>query len=117
MRVAFVYGSIAEGSESASTDVDIMVVGDKLSFREIVAVLQDAQRELRREVNPSVYSVDEFSRKIAAGQHFVSTVVEGPKIFLIGDDGELGRLAKKRVGPGPQSKPARNRRPVRRRRS
>ena len=117
IHIAFVYGSTAEGSESASSDIDVMVVGDNLSFREVVASLQDAQQELHREVNPTVYSVDEFSRKIAAGQHFVSTVVEGPKIFLIGDDGELGRLAKERVGPGPQSKPAGNRRPVRRRRS
>jgi len=117
IRVAFVYGSIAEGSESASSDVDVMVVGDNLSFREVVTVLQDAQRELCREVNPTVYSVDEFSRKIARGQHFISTVLKGPKTFLIGDDGELGRLAKERVGPGAQSRPARNRRPVRRRRS
>ena len=117
IRAAFVYGSIAKGSESASSDVDVMVVGDNLSFREVVASLQEAQQELHREVNPTVYGVDEFSRKIAAGQHFISTVLKGPKIFLIGDDGELGRLAKERVGPGAQSKPARNRRPVRRRRS
>lgn len=117
IRIAFVYGSIAQGSESAASDVDVVVVADKPSLEDIVSAFSDAQRELRREVNPTVYGTEEFCRKLAEGQHFLSNAVKGPKIFLIGDDGELKRLAQERMAQGAQDKPAGSRGSARRRRS
>ena len=117
IHLAFVYGSVAAGNERAESDIDVMVVGDDLSLEKVVTALAVAQRELGREVNPSVYGVDEFYRKLSEGHHFISRVVTGPKVFLIGDEGELRRLAKERLAQEAPSKPARDRRPVRRRRS
>jgi uncharacterized protein len=114
IRVAFVYGSVAAGTETSASDVDVMVVGDSLSLTDVVSAIAEAQRELGREINPSVYPTAEFCRKLAEGQHFVSSVVAGKKIFLIGDERELTRLAQIRVAQGAQNKPAGNRRPVRR---
>jgi hypothetical protein len=91
-----------------------MVVGDKLSLTDVVSAIAEAQREIGREINPSVYPTEEFCRKLAEGQHFVSRVVAGEKIFLIGDEHQLTRLAQIRVAQGAQDKPGRNRRPVRR---
>jgi predicted nucleotidyltransferase len=116
IQLAFVYGSMATGGETSRSDVDVMVVGEKLSMDDVVPALADAQRDLAREVNPSVYRTAEFCRKLAQGQHFLSSVVSGPKIFLIGDENELAGLAQVRMAPGAQDKPARNRRPLRRRR-
>jgi len=116
VQLAFIYGSMATGSETSSSDVDVMVVGEEVSMHDIVSALSEAQRDLGREVNPSVYRTEEFCRKLAQGQHFLSGVVSGPKIFLIGDENELARLAQIRVAQGAQDKSARDRRPLRRRR-
>jgi predicted nucleotidyltransferase len=114
--LAFLYGSMATGAETTGSDVDVMVVGERLSMHDVVTALAEAQRDLGREVNPSVYRTEEFCRKLAQGQHFLSSVVSGPKVFLIGDENELARLAQLRVAQGAQGEPAGNRRPVRRRR-
>jgi len=116
VRLAFVYGSVAGGRETASSDIDLMLVGDGISLDAVIAALAGAQREIGREVNPTVYREEEFCRKLAAGHHFLSSVVRGPKIFLIGDETELTGLAQKRLGQSAPDKPSRNRRSVRRRR-
>ncbi|MEO8130915.1 MAG: nucleotidyltransferase domain-containing protein [Bryobacteraceae bacterium] len=111
ITVAFVFGSAATGTETLCSDVDLMVIGD-LSLMDVVAALSDAQRELGREVNPNVYPRVEFCRKLAAGQHFLNSVIGGPKIFLIGDERQLKGLAEIRVAEGTQDKPRRDRRPA-----
>jgi predicted nucleotidyltransferase len=116
IQLAFIYGSVATGGETSGSDVDVMVIGEKVSMDDVVPVLAEAQRDLAREVNPSVYRTAEFCRKLAQGQHFLSGVVSGPKVFLIGDEDELRRLAQVRMAQGAQDKPAGNRRPLRRRR-
>ena len=94
--VAFVYGSVARGEERKGSDVDAMVVGD-VTFGDVAAVLAPAQEMLGREVNPTVYPPAEFRKKIAQKHHFLGTVLKGPKLFLMGDERELARLAKKRL--------------------
>src|SRR3989442_2252248 len=79
VHLAFIFGTVATGRETAASDVDIMVVGERISMHDVVPLLAEAQRELGREVNPSVYSTQEFRRKLAKGQHFLSSVVAGQK--------------------------------------
>jgi predicted nucleotidyltransferase len=89
---AFIYGSMAKGVHNSRSDVDLMVVGS-CSFAQVVEALMTVQAKLDREVNPSVYPLEEFKKKLAAGHHFVKNVVAGPKIFLIGEEHELAGLA------------------------
>jgi predicted nucleotidyltransferase len=89
--VAFIHGSLAQGSERAGSDVDVVLVGE-VSFSEVVAALQEAQERVGREVNPTVYPKAEFRKKILAGHHFLTSVLAGPKLFLIGDERELEGL-------------------------
>jgi len=96
VRVAFVYGSFAGGEPAAESDVDVMVIGTA-RFARVVKALSPAQEKLRREVNPLVYSIPEFQEKASADHHFVRTVLQGPKIFLVGDENELAGLAGKRL--------------------
>jgi uncharacterized protein len=116
VQLAFIYGSIATGNEKSDSDIDVMVVGEDISMQDVVSALDEAQRDLGREVNPSVYQADEFCRKLAEGNHFLTSVVPAPKIFLIGDEHELARLAQIRMAQGAQDEPARDSRPLRRRR-
>jgi len=92
IEVAFVYGSMAKGNAKAVSDVDIMVIGE-VTFAEVVAALNPVQDTLRREVNPSVYSAEELKLRARTGNPFLTTVLRDPKLFLIGGEDELGRLA------------------------
>jgi len=92
IKVAFVYGSFAKSSANSRSDVDMMVIGS-CSFGDVVDAIHICQDKLAREINPSVYPVDEFRKKVAAKHHFIKTVLNSPKIFLIGTEDELGRLA------------------------
>lgn len=90
--VALVYGSIAKGEENQRSDVDLLVVGD-VAFVEAVKALRSAQETLGREINPTVYPVDEFRSRITEDHYFVRDILNGPKIFVVGDEHELKRLA------------------------
>ena len=92
IRLAFIYGSIARGNERRGSDVDLFVVGE-VTFAEVVSAIDAAQKTIGREINPSVYPTAEFRAKLAAGHHFLSTVQNAVKLFLIGDDDELAGLA------------------------
>ena len=93
IEVAFVYGSIARGDERRASDVDIMVLGEA-SFAEVSQALGPAQQRLGREVNPTVYSPAEYKKKLAAGHHFLRSVTERDKVFLLGDEHDIRRLGK-----------------------
>lgn len=99
LEVAFVYGSFASGEDTAESDVDVIVVGE-VTFAAVSGCLQAAQGRLGREVNPTVYPPEEFRRKLAEGHHFVTRVLEGPRLFAIGDEDVLERVAGARVGDG-----------------
>lgn len=86
---AFVYGSMASGKTHAPSDVDVMIVGS-LGFVEAVIALEPAQQGLGREVNPTVFSCEEFDRRRHKNGDFVAMVMEQPKIWLIGETDESG---------------------------
>jgi predicted nucleotidyltransferase/predicted transcriptional regulator with HTH domain len=96
IHLAFVFGSFAAGRANAASDVDLLVVGD-VSLRELVELLSPIQNRLGREVNPVVYPVPEFREKLGQGHRFLTSVLEGPKLFLIGSLHELERLAELRM--------------------
>lgn len=106
IRAAFVYGSMARGDERARSDVDVMVVGEA-KFADVVLVLAPAGEALRREVNPNVYPPDEFAAKLAAGEPYLKRVMADRKIFLIGNDDDLGQLAAHRKAQGPRREQSR----------
>jgi predicted nucleotidyltransferase len=93
IQVAFIFGSIASGTEQRTSDIDVMVIGET-TFDEVVSAISQAEETIQREINSVVYPVAEFRKKIRSNHHFLKTVLEGETIFLIGDDGELARLVK-----------------------
>ena len=91
--VAFIFGSVARGAESASSDVDLLVVGS-VDFGEVVEALYPAQQQLGREINPKVFSVPEWKSRVQQKASFTVDVLRKPKIFLIGGEHELAELAR-----------------------
>jgi predicted nucleotidyltransferase len=87
VRAAFVFGSVAQGRETTGSDVDVMLIGN-ITFREAVEALHPAQAILGREVNPRVFSVEEFGAK-ASSEPFLVDVLAKPKLFLIGSANDL----------------------------
>jgi predicted nucleotidyltransferase len=92
VTVAFVFGSIATSSETAVSDVDVIIIGD-VEFGEALALLYEAQKTLQREINPKVFSVADWQAKMASNSSFVTDVMAKPKLFLIGNQCELDQLA------------------------
>ena len=92
LRAAFVFGSVAQGSETAGSDIDLMLIGD-VGFAQVLELLYPTQAELGREVNPKVFSCSEFATK-AAVDPFLRDVLAKPKIFLIGNEHDLAELGR-----------------------
>jgi uncharacterized protein len=88
---ALVYGSIARGDEDAGSDVDLMIVGN-VTLDEVLAQLSPVENVVGRPINPTVYSLKEFKTRIKDGNHFLTSVLHGKKIVLIGDEDELGKM-------------------------
>jgi predicted nucleotidyltransferase len=89
ITVAFVYGSVARGKETAGSDIDVLLIGD-VEFSEVVAALYPAQEVLGREINPKVYSEKEWRQMLKKKDAFMKEVMTGPKLFIIGTADELG---------------------------
>ncbi len=88
ISVAFVFGSVARGEQQSSSDVDIIIIGT-LSFGDAIQLLHPAQAILQREINPVVYSIEEFQRRVKNNDSFVNEVLAKPKLFIIGTENEL----------------------------
>jgi predicted nucleotidyltransferase len=93
---AFVFGSIAAEGERAESDLDLMIIG-AVTHREVASALRRATERIGREINPHFFDPAEFSRRVAAENHFLSDVMAKPKLFIIGDEDEFTELAGRRL--------------------
>ena len=92
IQLAFLFGSYAGGSESSTSDIDLMVVGE-ITGRELARLLAPVRKALGREVNTVSMTPAEFRAKARQGNSFLGEIQRGPKIYLVGGEHELGRLA------------------------
>lgn len=89
IQAAFVYGSIAKGTDTAQSDIDLMVISDDVAYPDLYSALQEAEAALRRPIHVSLMTPAEWSRKRAAGNPFVTKVQAQPKVPLIGSADDL----------------------------
>lgn len=92
IRCAFVFGSLARGEASPESDLDLMVIGN-LGLRRVTALLSGVGTRVGREINPHVFTPAEFSHRRRAREHFVATVMDSPRLFLVGSEHELEAMA------------------------
>jgi predicted nucleotidyltransferase len=88
IRVAFVFGSIARGSEKADSDIDLMVIGN-IGLRTLTRLLRGLAEKLGREINPYILSTKEFNLRKSENEHFVTQVLKDSKLFIIGEEDDL----------------------------
>lgn len=89
IRAAFVFGSVAKGSDHAGSDIDLMVISDELTYADLFEALQAAETQLARPINPTVMSVADWRAKRARQDSFAARVAAQPKLFVIGSDDDL----------------------------
>lgn len=85
ISIAFVFGSVAAGKEAAHSDIDMMVIGS-IGLRSLTGLLSGVSHRLGREINPHVMSESEYRQRRKAGDHFVTNVLRGPKLFILGTE-------------------------------
>jgi len=89
VRAAFVYGSVAKGTDRAQSDIDLIVISDSLTYGEVFGAMEKVGRSLARPVNPTVYTAKEFARRVKAENAFLTKVLAQPRIWVIGTDHDL----------------------------
>lgn len=92
IKVACIYGSVAKANEYKDSDVDILIIGN-VSYEDVVSAFKSSSLKLKREINPTIYPIEEFKSKLKVGNDFLQRILSDTKIFLIGDDDELSGLA------------------------
>jgi predicted nucleotidyltransferase len=93
VRAAFLYGSVAKATDQAASDIDLMVVSDSLTYGDVFGVLEPLTRTLGRQVNPTIYSTGEFSKRGNGENAFLARVLEGPRVWVIGSEDDLPAAA------------------------
>jgi predicted nucleotidyltransferase len=88
IQVAFVFGSVARAEENAQSDVDLMVIGP-MGLRQLSRRLSAVSSRLGRVVNPHIMTAEEFARRKASHDHFLTRVLDSPKMFVIGGSHDL----------------------------
>jgi predicted nucleotidyltransferase len=91
-ELALVFGSLARGEENARSDVDLLLIASS-TFGDAVRALHPLQEQLQREINPVIYTAADFTRRVAAKDAFINNILANPKLFVIGTDHDLGKLA------------------------
>lgn len=91
LQVAWLYGSVAKETDTAQSDIDVMLVGKNLSLNNVLDVLAPAEAQLGRKINPTLYTPAEFKRRRAEPESFVNRVLAQPVIQLVGEALEPAR--------------------------
>jgi predicted nucleotidyltransferase len=86
IKLAALYGSTAKGNETAISDVDLLIVADELTLEALYTAIAHAERQLARKINPTLYTTEEFRRRRTRGDSFLTKVLSGPHIVLVGDE-------------------------------
>lgn len=89
IEAAFVYGSVARGTETAASDIDLLVISDRLRYPEVIEALLPAERTLARPVNPNVVTRADWRAKREQPGSFANRIVRQPRLFVIGSDGDI----------------------------
>ncbi len=90
IRAAFVYGSVAKGSDTARSDIDLMVISDELTYPDIFEALQPAEAVLARKVSPNTMTLDHWHAERAKKDSFAARIANQPRLFVIGSADDVG---------------------------
>ena len=84
VRFATIYGSVAKGVDTAASDIDLLIVADRVTLEDVYRVLAPVEETLGRKINPTLYTSKEFEDRKASCNPFLSRVLSGEHIVLMG---------------------------------
>jgi DNA-binding transcriptional ArsR family regulator len=93
IRISFVFGSVAKGEETAGSDIDLMAIGN-VGLRKLSSLLSGVAEQLGREINTHVMTEAEYKKRRNRGDHFVTHVLKGPKLFVVGTKRDFTAMGK-----------------------
>ncbi len=91
IELAFIYGSVASGEDSGSSDIDLLVIGT-MAYRDLVVLLKPVEERLQRPVNPTLYSSEELRQRVNEANNFIKNVLHSQKLFIVGREDDLTRM-------------------------
>jgi predicted nucleotidyltransferase len=89
IKIAFVYGSVAKGTDTAHSDIDLMLIGDDLTYTDLYEGLLKAENTLHRRVNPILLSFEDWKRKTSHKDSIIAKIADQPKLFIFGSETDL----------------------------
>ena len=92
IELAFIYGSIAKGEETANSDIDLMVVSESIAYSELMEVLANAEESLGRTINPTIYTMKQLKTKYKKDNAFVVKVMKQPKLWIKGSEDDVRKI-------------------------
>ncbi len=104
IRHALIYGSLATGEESESSDVDLLIIGD-VGGEEVLKAISEMEKEVGREVNYILWSEKEFMKRVRNRHHLLADVASKPVIMIIGEEDEFRRTVKRQKHSKSETKP------------
>jgi predicted nucleotidyltransferase len=93
VELAFIFGSVARGEASAASDVDLMIIGS-IGLRRLTPLLSGMAQRIGREINPHPMSPAEFLERKSRREHFVTSVLASPRLFVKGTEHELEAMGR-----------------------
>ena len=93
IQCAFVFGSVAQGTAKAESDIDLMIIG-RIGLRKVTTLLSGVGNTLGREINPHVLTPEEYRGRVRRKEHFVTTVLASEQLFVVGTDNDLEAVGK-----------------------
>ncbi len=92
IEFAFIYGSIAKATDTAKSDIDLMIIGKNLAYANIMNLLIFVEKELQRTINPSIYSLSDFNNKLQQGNSFLTRILQQEKIIIMGSENVIRKI-------------------------
>ncbi len=88
IQLALLYGSVAKGTDTATSDIDVLIVAGEVTLEDIFAVLASVEAGLGRKISPTLYTPAEFADRRASGASFLARVFAGEHLLLMGNEYE-----------------------------
>ena len=92
ISLAFIYGSVARAEDTATSDIDLLVVANDLAYAEIMELLADSEQSLGRTINPTIYGSDQITERLKQENAFLTRVMEQPKLWIKGDVDDISKF-------------------------
>jgi len=89
IKAAFVYGSVAKERDRSQSDIDLMVISDSLTYGEVFGALEPVGSALGRQINPTVHTTADFSKRVRSKNAFVTRILAQPKVWVIGSERDV----------------------------